>query len=67
MSDPHQRPFIVIPAEAGIHLTASRCWTLDPGFRRDDECKEGLLPRGPVAWTTALGISRPQMPTSENR
>jgi hypothetical protein len=27
---------LVIPAKAGIHLAASLCSTLDPGFRRDD-------------------------------
>src|SRR5260221_9348917 len=29
-------PSIVIPAEAGIHWTTSRCSAMDPGFRRDD-------------------------------
>jgi hypothetical protein len=40
--DPRQLPFIVIPAKAGIHLAASRCSMMDPGFRRDDEFKSGL-------------------------
>jgi hypothetical protein len=31
-------PVIVIPAKAGIHPAASPCSTMDPGFRRDDEC-----------------------------
>jgi hypothetical protein len=29
--------FIVIPANAGIYLATSRCSTMDPGFRRDDD------------------------------
>jgi hypothetical protein len=34
-------PDIVIPAEAGIHLAASRRSTMDPGFRREYGCGSG--------------------------
>jgi hypothetical protein len=29
--------FFVIPAKAGIHFSASRCPTMDAGFRRHDD------------------------------
>jgi hypothetical protein len=44
--DPQELPFIVIPAKAGIHSAASGRSMMDPGFRRDDEFKCGLILSG---------------------
>src|ERR1700687_4307625 len=38
-----QLPSVVIPAKAGIHLAASRCSAVDPGFRRDEGCNGAPL------------------------
>src|ERR1700704_3419649 len=50
----HRCLFIVIPAKAGIHSAALRCWTMGPGFRRDDDCEGGASIRGvsPLALLT---------------
>jgi hypothetical protein len=48
----------VIPAKAGIHPAASRCSTMDPGFRRDDGCRgfAGMTDEGAFAGMMDAGI-----------